>query len=111
MQLENRFDSDFMAKLWRILVALLAVGLIAGLLLACSGGGKHEAEKVREARIEASPRKAETTAGRELPLKFNLYGLTSQDVRWTVLEPNGGQVTPAGVYAAPASRRAYEILL
>jgi len=109
MQLENRFDSDFMAKLWRILVALLAVGLIAGLLLACSGGGKHEAEKVREARIEASPRKAETTAGRELPLKFNLYGLTSQDVRWTVLEPNGGQVTPAGVYAAPAKEGVYHV--
>ena len=104
-----RFDSEFMAKVWRVLVVLLVVGMVAGLLLACSGGGKHEAEKERDVRIEASPRKAETTAGRELPLKYTLYGLTSQDVLWTVLEPNGGQVTPAGVYAAPAKAGVYHV--
>ena len=76
------------------------------LVLAC--GGNHVASE-REIQVEAVPRKAVITAGKELPLGFTVAGTANRAIHWKVAEPNGGTITPGGVYTAPAQPGIYHV--
>jgi len=91
------------------LASLLLVP-VAALTLACSGGGGSK-ESPTPVRIEASPNQAEVTAGRDLPLSYNLYGTVDRNVRWTVMEAAGGRISPAGVYTAPLQPGLYHVMV
>ncbi|WP_306601586.1 putative Ig domain-containing protein [Geothrix sp. 21YS21S-2] len=88
----------------------LPIALGLALAPACSqdGGYRHAAKQVS---ITVEPRTAEMTAGTELALGFTVRGTTDRHVRWRVMEPGGGEVSPGGVYKAPLQEGLFHVMV
>ena len=96
-------------------IVLLMVGLVeVAMAIHCGGGGGGETPAPRKAGtpppiVAAVPAQARVTAGKTFPFVVKTSGQEAGAVRWEVVEPAGGTITPAGLYTAPATAGVYHV--
>lgn len=81
---------------------LLGLLFISFLLVACGGDGK-------DVKVAVSPNTATVKAGASQTLTASVTGTSKTGVTWSLDEANGGNVSSAGVYTAPAVAGTYHV--
>ena len=85
-------------------VSWAAVPAISLAFLGCGGAQGPDYEPMA---VEIKPRHAEVTVDDPLLLTFAGHGY--QKVRWSVVEPEGGSISPKGLYTAPGREGVYHV--
>ncbi|RYY73142.1 MAG: DUF4397 domain-containing protein [Gammaproteobacteria bacterium] len=81
------------------------LGLLMATLFLASCGGDDD----KNVRVSVTPEAATIKVGASQTLTANVTGTSKTTVTWSVDEANGGAVTAAGVYTAPATAGTYHV--
>lgn len=93
-------------------VASFFVSLGLPLLFACSGGttpNPGSDPKPLPITVAISPAAANPLLATAVTFKATVSGATDTTVRYSVVESNGGEITPAGAYVAPKTPGTYHV--
>ena len=90
----------------RIGLSLLAL-FAAAALFGCGGGGSST--PAVPVSVQIIPPKVTLGIGASLPFQTKVTG-SSSGVTYSVLEPNGGTITPTGVYTAPQTAGTFHVV-
>jgi hypothetical protein len=82
----------------------LGIATLAG-AVACTGSPAPP-----EITVVVSPASADVAPSRNVQFTATVTGIVNQGVTWSVQEPSGGTITPAGLYTAPPTGGTYHVL-
>jgi len=89
---------------------VLAVALLWSLALAPCASIAQQNAKRGSASVTISPPEATIHLGEKQTFEAMVKGTQSTGVQWSVVEPNGGQITEDGVYTAPRHVGLYHVV-